>query len=446
MEKIRRKISYSQITLLAFIAIILLGAGLLLLPVSTRPGLTTAPIDAIFTATSATCVTGLVVHDTYTHWTLFGQAVILLLIQVGGLGFMAVATLFSLAMRRRIGLWERGLIQETANTTQLGGMVKLMRYVLSGTLLFEGIGAVLLSFRFVPLLGWTQGIWYGVFHSVSAFCNAGFDLMGQFEPYSSLTMFRSDPLVNLAVMPLIVIGGLGFSVWEDLLRNQVRFQKYRLHTKLVLTATVFLIFVPALVFFLVEWNGAMEGQRLGERVFASLFQSVTFRTAGFNTVDLSQLHDTSVLLSAFLMLVGGSPGSTAGGIKTTTFMVLVLAVVSMVRIRPAVSGFGRRLEDGIVRRAFSIFAIYLAVILLVACGVGLADGVQLKECLFEVFSAAGTVGCSMGVTPELGTVSKSLLCALMLFGRIGGLSMAVAFAQPLVAPPVMLPVEKISVG
>ena len=425
----KKPIPYSRITVLVFLGIILLGTGLLMLPIATRPGLTTRPVDALFTATSATCVTGLIIYDTFSHWTAFGQAVILGLIQIGGLGFMSVATLFSLALGRKIGLREREMIQEAVNTTQVGGIVRLMRYVLIGTLFFEAMGAILLSIRFIPQMGVGQGIWYAVFHSVSAFCNAGFDLM-----------------VNVVVMLLIVIGGLGFSVWEDLARNRFAFSRYRLQTKMVLTVSAVLLLVPAVLFFFLEYHGSMEGSGMGEKVLASFFQSVTFRTAGFNTVDLAALHDSSVLVSLVLMFIGGSPGSTAGGVKTTTFLVLVMALAAMVRGRKAVGGFGRRLEDDLVRRALSIFAVYFACILTAAGLLCFADGVPLKECLFEVFSAAGTVGVTMGVTQQIGDFSKVVLAMLMLFGRIGGLSMALAFARPLLSPPVLSPVEKIAVG
>ena len=442
----KKPIPDSRITVLVFLGIILLGTGLLMLPIATRPGLTTRPVDALFTATSATCVTGLIIYDTFSHWTAFGQAVILGLIQIGGLGFMSVATLFSLALGRKIGLREREMIQEAVNTTQVGGIVRLMRYVLIGTLFFEAMGAILLSIRFIPQMGVGQGIWYAVFHSVSAFCNAGFDLMGQFAPYSSLTAYRGDVLVNVVVMLLIVIGGLGFSVWEDLARNRFAFSRYRLQTKMVLTVSAVLLLVPAVLFFFLEYHGSMEGSGMGEKVLASFFQSVTFRTAGFNTVDLAALHDSSVLVSLVLMFIGGSPGSTAGGVKTTTFLVLVMALAAMVRGRKAVGGFGRRLEDDLVRRALSIFAVYFACILTAAGLLCFADGVPLKECLFEVFSAAGTVGVTMGVTQQIGDFSKVVLAMLMLFGRIGGLSMALAFARPLLSPPVLSPVEKIAVG
>lgn len=332
MEQIERKkgrlrpsrLSKVQIIALSFLGIILVGTLLLLLPIATREGQSTSLLDAAFTAVSATCVTGLIVHDTFSHWTLFGQLVILLMIQLGGLGLMAFSVTFSLLLRRKIGLKERGILQESVNTLQIGGIVKLVRQLLFGTLIFEGIGALLLAIRFAGDFGVGKGLYYGVFHSISAFCNGGFDLMGVREPGSSMTYYAGDPLVNLTLIFLIMIGGIGFLVWDDLLKNKWHFRRYRLHTKIVLSMSAVLLFGGALMFFVLESDGILAGEPVGKQILVSLFQSATTRTAGFNTADTAALRDSSKLWMAMLMFTGGNPGSTAGGIKTTTLAVLLI--------------------------------------------------------------------------------------------------------------------------
>lgn len=440
------KLSSIQVLVIGFFGIITFGTILLMLPFATRDGETTTIIDAIFTATSATCVTGLVVHDTYTHWTLFGQATILTMIQIGGLGFMSVATFLSLALRRKISLKERGIIQEAMNMPEIAGAVRLMRHVLIGTVFFELCGAVIFSIKFIPIMGIARGIYTSVFHSVSSFCNAGFDLFGRFEPGSSLEYFNDDVLINIVTMALIIIGGIGFYVWEDIHANGIHFKKYKLHSKMVISMTIVLILVPAILFFVLERNNAYKDFSTPQAIMSASFQSVTLRTAGFSTVHPSNLTDSSALLGCVLMLIGGSPGSTAGGIKTTSFMILILGVVAMLAKRDSITAYKRRLPHGYLTKVSAILTMYLFFALLSVGIICAVDSIHLREALFQVFSAIGTVGVDMTNTGNMTSVSKMILSILMFFGRIGGLSLALAFAKPIMSSPIKYPTEKISVG
>ncbi len=442
----RLPFTYIQIIAAGFFLIIMIGALLLSLPVSSRDGTFTPAVDAIFTAASATCVTGLVVYDTYTHWSLFGQLVILILIQTGGLGFMSIAALISMAFHRKIGLRERELMREAANTAHLGGVVRLTRNLLLGTLIFEGLGAVLLSLRFCPEMGLIKGIYFGIFHSISAFCNAGFDLMGGYGQYSSFTGYRDDFLINVVIMSLIIIGGIGFFVWEDIRKNRLTFKNYRLHTKIVLSATAFLIVFPAVLVFFVEHNGVLKGMDGPAAFMASVFQSVTARTAGFNTIDTGALKSPTLLIVMALMFIGGSPGSTAGGIKTSTFAVILISVLSVIRSRNSTYAFRRRFEDGVLKRACSIFFIYLGIVFISTVILAGIQGFALEKILFEVFSAIGTVGLTTGITPQLLPFSRILVACLMYFGRVGVLTMAFALVKTPVNAPVQYPSEKIMIG
>lgn len=350
-KKRKKAMTQTQIIAFGFFIMITIGTILLMLPISSKSGEWTAPIDAMFTATSASCVTGLVVFDTYTHWTLFGQLVLLLLIQIGGLGFMTIATLFSLLMRRKIGLKERELMQESVSTLHIGGVVKLTKKILVGTLIFEGTGALFLSFRFIPMFGFWEGLYNSIFHSISAFCNAGFDLMGRFEQYSSFCRFYGDPLINLVLMSLIVIGGIGYLVWDDVSVHRLKLRRYRLHTKIVLSITAILIVGSAILFYWFEQNRLFADMNAGEKVLASLFSAVTPRTAGFNTVDTAALSESSKVLTMLLMFIGGSPGSTAGGIKTTTFIVILAFAFTEMKHEHGCNIFKRRLEGESIRRA-----------------------------------------------------------------------------------------------
>ena len=440
-------LSYPRRIVLGFGLIILVGTLLLMLPFSSASGRSTSFVDALFTATSATCVTGQVVVDTGVHWSLFGEVVILVLIQVGGLGVMLVGTLFSLALRRRIGLSERTFLQESAGAFQLGGAVRLCKRVLQVTFLLEGVCAVLLAFRFVPDLGLGRGIYVSIFHSISAFCNAGFDVLGQdFGPFCSLIPYADDPLVNLVTIFLIVAGGLGFVVWRDLYWNRWHWKKYHLHTKIVLSVTLALIVLPTILFWIVERQGAYAELSLPDAGMAALFQSVTYRTAGFSTVDANQLSGATRLLGMILMMIGGSPGSTAGGMKTTTFFVILLSLLAVLRNRRTLQSFGRRLDDDTLRRASAILLVYLTLTLGATVAICYAQPFTIEQVLYEAISAVNTVGVSMGITPALSLFSKLVVVALMYFGRVGVLSILAAFAGQERPPAVQYPVERISVG
>lgn len=447
MHKLKKpNFTYSQISAISFMSIILIGALLLTLPISSRSGEATPFIDALFTSASATCVTGLVVYDTYTHFSLFGQIVILSLIQIGGLGFMIIATLFSLMLKRKIGLKERGMLQESVSTIHIGGIVRLTKHILFGTVIFEAIGAIILALRFYPDMGLKQGLYNGVFHSISAFCNAGFDLMGRFEPSSSLTLYSGDIVVNLVIMSLIVVGGVGFLVWEDIFTNKLKFCKYRLHTKIVLVVTATLIIVPAIIFYSIERTNSFAGMGTTESWLASFFQSITPRTAGFNTVNIAELSEGSILLTIILMVVGGSPGSTAGGVKTTSFAVIILSLIASIRHTEDINVFNRRLERDVIKKAYDVITIYFMCCALAVLLICALQPFGLKEVFFEVVSALSTVGMSTGITPDLNSLSKFIITLLMFFGRVGSLSVALVFSEKKEYIPIRKPVEKISIG
>lgn len=439
------KLTPTQVIALGFAVIIILGALLLMLPFASKTGHGIPFINALFTATSATCVTGLIVYDTWSQFTGFGQAVILLLIQIGGLGFMNVTTFFFFVMKKRIGLWERELLTESVNAMHIGGIVKLTRQILLGTLAFEGCGALLLMTRFIPVFGFAKGVWYGIFHAISAFCNAGFDLMGVIEPYSSLVHFADDPIVNFTVMGLIIIGGIGFIVWSDIADKGFHFKKYALHTKVMLCSTGILIVGGALLFLFTERNGVFAGMPTSEKIMAALFQSVTPRTAGYNTVDNAALSDAGTLLTILLMFVGAGPGSTGGGIKVTTAAVVICTVTAYLRGRENVDMYGRRIDADSVRRAFCTTTFYMMLaavgaMLMVAC-----QPLPIKDALFEAFSAFGTVGLSTGITRELTLIPKIILILLMYSGRIGSLTVILSISRKR-GRATLNPIGKIMIG
>ncbi len=443
----RRHLSQGQFIAIGFILMILIGAILLDTPMASRSGQSIGFLSALFTATSASCVTGLVVADTATQWTLFGQIVVLILIQIGGLGFISIGVFFSIILRRKIGLRERGLMMESANALQLGGIVKFARRIVAGTAIVEGVGALLLMIRFIPEFGILKGIWYGIFHSVSAFCNGGFDLMGaKYGKYSSLVAYYDDPLVNVVIMSLIVIGGIGFVVWGDLLKNRWHFKKYLLHTKIVLLMSTILIFGGALLFYWAERNGVLKGMSVSGQILSSLFASVTARTAGFNTVDTAAMSGASKLLTTALMFIGGSPGSTAGGIKTTTLFVLLMGVKKNVTGTYGIQAFGKRLEDDTLATASIIATLNMGITIIVIFIVMGMQPFAMQDVVFEAFSASGTVGITAGITRDLNTVSRILMIMLMYLGRVGSLSFALAFMESKKKPKVMLPKESISIG
>lgn len=440
-------LSYPKLSVLGFFLIIIIGAILLSLPISSRDGEFIPFINALFTSASATCVTGLVVYDTYSHFSVFGQMVILALIQVGGLGFMIIATMFLLALRKKIGIKERGFLKESVNSVHIGGVVRLTKHILIGTFLMEGIGAIILSIKFSYEMGMAAGIYNGVFHSVSAFCNAGFDLMGRYSKYSSLTRYSNDTLINLVIMFLIVIGGIGFIVWEDIYKHKYKFKKYQLHSKIVLCTTFLLIVCSVIIFYFMEMNNVLEDVGIKERALSSLFQVITPRTAGFNTVDIASLSEGSKLLTMILMIIGGSSGSTAGGIKTTTFVVSILSVVSLIRQSEDLNIFGRRLERGVLKQSSSIITIYLSVALLAMLFISFNQPeLDLRDIVFEVFSAIGTVGMSTGITSSLNIASKMMIIVLMFCGRIGSLAVIMAISNHTNTVLTKSPVEKITIG
>lgn len=446
MSKLRT-LTYPQMIALGYLIIILIGTALLSLPISSRSNISPGLVDALFTATSATCVTGLVVFDTYTQWTILGQLVILSLIQVGGLGFMTIITLFSFLLRRKIGLRERGLLRESVNTMYIGGIVRLTRKILLGTLFFEGLGAILLSISFIPSMGLATGLYNGVFHSVSAFCNAGFDLMGRYDKYSSLTAFYNDEIVCLTIIALIIIGGIGFFVWDDIWRNKYHFRKYQLHTKLVIVMTVFLVISGAAGFYIFEGSNLESGMSVWEKILVSLFASVTPRTAGFNTLDIASLSPASKLLTMVLMFIGGSPGSTAGGIKTTTLAVILISLWSSLVNSKCEKAFDRRLEENALKRASAVTTVNLLLSIsavFMICGTNV--NLNLTDIFFEVLSALGTVGLSTGITGVLNPFAQVVLALLMYSGRVGSLTFALLFTEHRVASTIQNPVEKINIG
>ncbi|MBO5159554.1 MAG: Trk family potassium uptake protein [Lachnospiraceae bacterium] len=445
-QKKHLKMSHVQIIALGFFLIIMAGTLLLMLPAATKNGQGASFLDALFTATSASCVTGLVVQDTSTYWSGFGQAAILLMIQIGGLGFMTIATMFFMLLKRRVHLRGRELLTESINGNQVGGIMKLTKKILIGTFLIEGIGAMILMIRFVPLYG-KQGVWMSVFHSVSAFCNGGFDLMGEHTGvYSSLTAFADDWLVNSVIMFLIVIGGVGFVVWDDMLTHKWHLKRYHLHSKIVLYMTNVLIFGGALLFYFVERNATGAGMSAGNQILTSLFDSITARTAGFNTVDTAALSDAGKLITIALMFIGGSPGSTAGGVKTTTIMVLMLYSFSYMRKDSVTSVFGRSLEEDALRKASAVFFTNLMLALGVTIIISSIQSFPMLDLMFETFSAIGTVGMSTGLTRELHDISRVLIIFLMYCGRVGSLSFANALAGRRKTVPVKDAVEKITIG
>ena len=438
----RLRLSNAQVIIIGFAAMILVGAMLLMLPISTadRQGATFS--DAVFTATSAVCVTGLVVQDTATYWSAFGQAVIITLIQIGGMGVVTVTVAISLVSGRRIGLRQRSTMMDSISAPQVGGIVKLTGFILIMTASFELLGAVAMAPVFISKLGAGRGIWYAAFHSISAFCNAGFDLFGIDGKFSSLTGYHDNAVVNAVIMLLIIIGGIGFLVWDDVRTNKWHLRRYRMQSKVVLVVTLVLIFAPALWFFFLEF----ADEPLGVRVLHSLFQSVTLRTAGFNTVDFSLISSSGLAIMIVLMLIGGSPGSTAGGMKTTTAAVMTSTAMSVFHRRDDAHFFGRRISPDTIRDAATLVTMYVLLFLTGGIVISVVEGLPLGECLFETASAVGTVGLTMGITPSLGTVSRIILIALMYFGRVGGLTLIFAVTSPTAAPSSKLPQEKLTVG
>lgn len=425
----RKNMNATRIVAAGFAAIILLGTLLLMLPIASRDGRSTSFIDSLFTATSATCVTGLIPVDTGLHWTFFGQLVIIALIQLGGLGFMTILSMFSFLLHRRIGLSERLIMVSTLNLNDMDGVVRVVRHALMGTFLLEGTAAVILMFRFIPQFGVLGGAWRGIFHAISGFCNAGFDIVGgKFGAFTSMEGYSSDPLVLCVLMALIVIGGLGFFVWEDILQAR-SFKRLSLYSKMVITITAFLLVGGALFFFCVEYNNpeTLGNMPLGQKILNAFFQSVTLRTAGFASYDQGAMRDSSLALSCVLMLIGGSSGSTAGGLKTVTAAVLLLGLRATMAGREQVTLRGRAIPVRRVMNAMTLALILLFLFLTGSIVISLAEGVPYLYAAFETASALGTVGVTAGITPALSAFSKVLLACLMYLGRIGVFTFSIAF-------------------
>ena len=431
-----------QIIILGFIAVILIGALLLMLPVSSKAGIITPFNEALFTSTSAVCVTGLVVQDTATYWSWFGQGIILVLIQIGGLGVITIAVSFALLSGRKISLMQRSVMQEAISAPKVGGIVRLTGFILKGTFLVEFTAAFIMMPVFVKDFG-AKGIWMAIFHSISAFCNAGFDLMGtENVKYASLTSYISHPLINITIMLLIIIGGIGFLTWEDILKNKYRIKSYRMQTKVILTTSLLLILFPAFFFFFRDF----ADMPMKERIFSSLFQAVTPRTAGFNTVDLTTMTEDGLGIVIALMLVGGSPGSTAGGMKTTTLAVLIANTLACFRRKEDAQMFGRRIENSTVKNAATIFMMYIVFFFGGAIVISAVEDLSFSTCLFETASAIGTVGLTLGITPGLGVISQIILMILMFLGRVGGLTLIYAALSGSGKKISKLPQEKMTVG
>lgn len=441
-----KNLSGMQLIAFGFFFLIMTGTFLLMLPISSRDGTFTPFMTALFTATSASCVTGLILVDTFTHWSFFGQLVLLLLIQIGGLGFITIGTAVSLILRKKIGLKERGWIKESFNVLDIGGVVRLIKRVLKGTLLFEGIGALLLFIRFFPRMGLAQSIYYSIFHAISAFCNAGFDLMGRYEQYSSFTAYYNDPVVCFTLCFLILIGGIGFFVWSDIADHKFHFRKYALQTKMVLSVSAVLIFGGALLFYLIEGNRLYADMDLTGKICSSFFSAVTPRTAGFNTTDTGALSEGGKLLTIILMFVGGGSGSTAGGVKMVTVFVLLLYLRSTLLRTTGTNIFGRRIETNTITKAAALLSTYLFFILAATLTICSIQDFPIGDTLFEVVSAICTVGMSTGLTGTLNGVSQIIIVFLMYIGRLGSLSFALSFTDHKKLTHIMQPVERINIG
>ena len=442
MKFIRTHFNSFQTILLEFICLIFAGAILLDLPVSTANHESVPFINALFTSTSAVCVTGLVVYDTSLQWSLFGKTVILILIQIGGIGVVSMLVLLMIATGKRIGIFQRLLMQDAISAPQIGGIIRFTRFFLKGTLIIESAGALLLFPEFAREYGFLRGLGFAVFHSISAFCNAGFDLMGFRAPFSSFTWYSNNTWVSVILMALIIIGGLGFLTWEDLLSNKFRIRGLRLQTKMILSMTLILITVPALYFFFFEFSGLP----LKERFLVSLFQAVTPRTAGFNTVQYTDLSEGGLLITIILMLIGGAPGSTAGGMKITTTFVIMASTHAYLRQWQNVNAFRRRIEPDIVHNAVTIVTIYVTLLLLGTLILSGIERVPVITAMFECASTLGTVGLSLGLTPSLTSVSKLVLIGFMFLGRTGGLTLAYAMLRSKVRTQPRMPSERITVG
>ncbi|MBU3220079.1 TrkH family potassium uptake protein [Clostridium algidicarnis] len=442
-----KRISLNAVQILAvgFAIVIFIGAVMLTLPISSSNGTVTNFLDSLFTSTSAVCVTGLITVDTGTHWSYFGKTVIMLLIEIGGLGFMSFATLIALLMGKKITLKERLLLQEALNASNIQGLVKLAKYLLIFTLSVQFSGALLLSTQFIPEFGVGKGIYYSVFHAVSAFCNAGFDLIGNF---SSLTGYASNSVIILTIAGLIAIGGLGFAVWAELY-NYKKSKRLSLHTKVVVSMTLFLIIAGSILMFIFEFNnpGTMKGMSFKGKVLSSIFASISPRTAGLNSIPTDAMSTAGKFLTIILMFIGGSPGSTAGGIKTTTAGILLMTVISVIRGRNDTEVFHKRISKEIVYRAFAVTTLGLALVTVVTMILSITEvGASFEHLLYEVTSAFATVGLTLGLTTKLTSIGKVLIALTMYLGRVGPMTVVLALTNKKGNNAIRYPEEKIMVG
>ena len=438
----KKHITSFQLIIMGFAGVILLGTVLLMLPFSSAEKVITPFHEALFTATSAVCVTGLVVKDTGSYWSLAGQTIILALIQIGGLGVVTVAASVSLLSGKKISLMQRSTMQNAISAPKVGGIVRLTRFILRGTFLIEAAGTVLLLPVFMGDYG-KKGIWMSVFHSISAFCNAGFDILGtDSSMFPSLTRYSGNILINLVIMLLIITGGIGFLTWDDIYTNKLNFKRYRMQSKIILMTTACLILFPTVFFYICD----LTKLPMEKRLLAAAFQSVTTRTAGFNTINISEMSEASKAVMILLMLIGGSPGSTAGGMKTTTFSVLILNAIATFRSQENAGAFGRRLEYHVIKNAATIAMLYFALFFGGGIAISVYEGLPLLNCLYEAASAVGTVGLTLGITPELHVFSQVVLIILMYLGRVGGLTLIYAVFSGRNKGNAKLPLEKITVG
>ena len=447
-EIIRRKrhLSSFQIIILGFAGVILLGTLLLMLPISTIARNVTPFNEALFTATSAVCVTGLVVQDTGSYWSTFGQAVILALIQIGGLGVVTVAASFALLSGRKISLMQRSTMQDAISAPKVGGIVRLTRFILRGTFLIELLGALAMLPVFCRDYG-LRGVWMAVFHSISAFCNAGFDILGtKNNLYPSLTGYAGSLVINITIMLLIIIGGIGFTIWNEVRTKKLKFSRYSLHAKIVISTTLILVFGGGLFMYIFEKNNTIAGMDTLGAIFASLFGSVTARTAGFNTVDTAALTQESKLLTIVLMFIGGSPGSTAGGIKTTTMAVMIIYIVSYMRGSNGCNVFGRKISSEVIKKAGMVLIINLVLGLTAVIAILATSNMKMDDVLFEVYSAISTVGMTTGITRDLNTVGRIIIIIMMYCGRIGSMTFVLSFVHRPDKANIELPEEKVIIG
>ena len=439
------KLNAVQVLVIGFAIVILTGALLLTLPISSADGTPTSFIDSLFTSTSATCITGLITLDTATHWSTFGKVVIITLIQVGGLGFMAFTTLFALILGKKITLKQRLIMQEAMNTFSIQGLVSMMRYILIFTFSVEFIGAMLLSTQFIPMFGVSKGIAFSFFHSISAFCNAGFDLMGNF---SSLTGVYDNSVIILTIGSLIIVGGIGFSVWVDIYKNK-DLKKLSLHSKLVLSMTAILIVGGAILMFIFEFNNPNTMGPMGakDKILSSVFAAVTPRTAGFNSISTSDMTLAGRSLTIILMFVGASPGSTGGGIKTSTAGILLMTVICVIRGREDTEIFKKRINKDLVYKAFTIVTLSLGIVIGVTMILSITEvGASLEYLIYEVVSAFGTVGLTLGLTPNLTTIGKVMVALTMYCGRVGPMTLFLDLTNRKKNKGIRYPEDKILVG